>query len=171
MFVENVSPPATLNTCEVKYRDAVSAPTQGPPNGHPDAFARSTPNRRRSDSFNVYTNLSVQSGERKSRNCFSSPFTPYIGVISPPPNPASLYDSNDAVSPFSVTALPCHHQRVHGLISGVISGQTISPVSFSCKLFCSQLRNKAIRQTERKVKHFMVIGVALFIRTVYNINL
>src|SRR5690606_41407241 len=102
MFVENVSPPATLNTCEVKYRDAVSAPTQGPPNGHPDAFARSTPNPSRSDSFNLDTNFSFQSGEIKSRNCCASPFTRYLGVISTPPNPASLYDCIDDVSPSSV---------------------------------------------------------------------
>src|SRR5215468_1603812 len=83
----------------------------------------STPIPNRSASFKVCSNISTQAGERKLMKRSSAPLTPYIGVISRPPRPAFSYFSISAVRSRLLTALPCHHQRVHGLVCRVTGGQ------------------------------------------------
>src|SRR6185295_14615400 len=48
-----------------------------------------------------------------------------MGVISTPPIPAAANASSCRVMPARSTALPGHHQRVHGLAVGVTSGQGV----------------------------------------------
>jgi hypothetical protein len=50
-----------------------------------------------------------------------------MGVISTPPIPASRSAVSCRVNSAGSTALPCHHQRVHGLASRVIAGQEREP--------------------------------------------
>src|SRR5215468_7727321 len=83
----------------------------------------STPIPNRSASFKVCSNISTQAGERKLMKRSSAPLTPYIGVISKPPSPAFRYFSISAVRSRLLTALPCHHHRVQGLVSLVTGGQ------------------------------------------------
>src|SRR5688572_22407680 len=45
-----------------------------------------------------------------------------MGVISTPPRPTLLYASRFLVRSVGFTALPCHHQRVHGRDSAVTAG-------------------------------------------------
>src|SRR6266516_2100978 len=47
-------------------------------------------------------------------------------VTSTPPKPAAARLSSSAVRFWLSTALPIHHQRVHGLASGVVSGHARS---------------------------------------------
>ena len=49
-----------------------------------------------------------------------------MGVISTPPRPALWYSSSSRVMSASSTALPSHHQRVHGRIVRVTMGQAVS---------------------------------------------
>src|SRR5689334_7403821 len=112
----NISPPFNEYILYATYFAASLSTTQGPPNGQPVPVAMSIPKFNRFASLNVYSNISIHFGDRKSMNLLSAPFIPYIGVISKPPNPACLYNCINADKFCLSTALPCHHQRVHGLV-------------------------------------------------------
>src|SRR5262245_45487664 len=75
-----------------------------------------------------------------------------MGVISTPPMPAAAIFSSWAVSDALSTALPGHHQRVHGLFSRVISGQPRGEAAESAAFAETTAAKAATTISERGVR-------------------
>src|SRR5882672_8310950 len=70
-----------------------------------------------------------------------------MGVISRPPSPAFEYFSICAVKSCGVPMLPSHHQRVHGFVVDVISGQSRSAARAGHATATSNERKNALRMS------------------------
>src|SRR3954466_5927018 len=68
--------------------------------------------------------MSTHLGDRYGMYDESAPFAPQITVTSTPPNPADASSASCAERFGLSTALLSHHQRVHGLASRVMAGQS-----------------------------------------------